>query len=413
MIYMKKIVFILMIVFISNTIFAQAGRVRISFAGFHCIRETADDILHLDGKMDEVFFNFSFTMADQNGGTKFKYQKRTQTYGDANGIFTNRISAGSALDLFGNLKGGIREGDSYSCNDIIGEYDMAAGDILSVIPTIWEWDPGPDNFNAYIGDLENSMSNINRLSPATSRAITSASFGLASIIASGGALAIPAFAAIMLRGASRVGTRPIGMTTDEKFVPNVMLLNAQALQNSMNRNFGYGMGVIPVQYNEEALGNTGCHGNYMILIKVEFFPTQSTTTNTSSTSKTTTSTLPVPVGAIKKTMGRTIPTMTNSGNFSITGTWTGSWGYGENSTTNNWLYQFNNDGTMKVLSPDGVTQANGNYTFINNVLSVTYNYTGGGAYSISGTYDANTGTLTGTWGRNYSTTDGGKWVLHK
>ena len=53
------------------------------------------------------------------------------------------------MDLFGNNKGGIKAGDNYRCNDLIGEYDMAEGDILTVILSGWEHDPISDNSIAF------------------------------------------------------------------------------------------------------------------------------------------------------------------------------------------------------------------------------------------------------------------------
>ena len=65
---MKKVFIASFVLVISCSAFAQqAGRVKISFAGFKCLKETADDILHLDGKADEVFLRFYFTLADKSG----------------------------------------------------------------------------------------------------------------------------------------------------------------------------------------------------------------------------------------------------------------------------------------------------------------------------------------------------------
>lgn len=103
---MKKIFLMISFALTVQFLLAQAGRIRISFAGFDCIRETWDDILHSDGKGDEVYFNFSFLLGDKNGTTKLNYEKRTPVYGDATGQFSNRISVGSWVDLFGNNRGG-------------------------------------------------------------------------------------------------------------------------------------------------------------------------------------------------------------------------------------------------------------------------------------------------------------------
>lgn len=132
---MKKFLLFSTMILATQLIMAQAGRIRISFAGFDCYRETWDDILQSDGKGDEVYFNFGFSLANKSGNTKLKYEKRTAVYGDATGPFSNRISAGSCTDLFGNQRGGIKAGDTYRCNDIIGEFDMDNGDFLTIVPT--------------------------------------------------------------------------------------------------------------------------------------------------------------------------------------------------------------------------------------------------------------------------------------
>src|SRR6478735_1869291 len=118
---MKKIITLAILAITLNTTFAQSGRIKVYFVGFECYRETWDDILQSDGKGDEVFFNFAFTLGDKNGNSKLSYEKRTPVYGDATGPFSNRISVGSCVDAFGNKKGGIKAGDTYRCNDLIGE----------------------------------------------------------------------------------------------------------------------------------------------------------------------------------------------------------------------------------------------------------------------------------------------------
>src|SRR6185295_14531797 len=66
--------------------------------------------------------------------------------------------------------------------------------------------------------------------------------------------------------------RPIGVTTNGEYSPKAVLFNANVMQQIAASNFGYGQGVIPVQYNEEALGNSRDHGNYVVLLKVDFTP---------------------------------------------------------------------------------------------------------------------------------------------
>ena len=66
---MKKMITFSLLCLVVSAMFAQGGRIKVYFSGFECYRETWDDILHSDGKGDEVFFNFAFTLGDKNGNS--------------------------------------------------------------------------------------------------------------------------------------------------------------------------------------------------------------------------------------------------------------------------------------------------------------------------------------------------------
>lgn len=410
-------IFITAMLFIATTAAQaqQAGRVKISFAGFKCLRETADDILHLDGKADEVFFRFYFTVADRNGNTKLKYSNQSDTYGDNYGPFGNRVNAGSAVDLFGNLKGGIKGGDNYYCNNIIGEYDLAAGDVLTVVPTIWEWDPGNGFESSFDATIDGAYTVINQKASAISnqRFATTGLIGASGtdmlgliLLDAGSFLSLKAFFNII--GELTPKPRPIGITKTGEYSPKAVLLNANVMQQISSSNFGYGAGVIPVQYNEEALGNTRDHGNYIVLLKVEFTPKPVAATplppppppptSTGNTSKN-------PTGNLRKTDK---PSSVNS----ISGNWAGTYGNGESNSPSFYSFRLNADGTMQVVAANGNVIANGNYTYTNNQLTGTYTYTNSGTFSFSATMEAN-GSLNGTWGSGSNVRGGGKWVMTK
>jgi len=268
---MKKIVLLGILNVMALTIFAQGGRIRISFAGFECYRETWDDILNADGKGDEVFFNFSFLLADKNGNSKLSYEKRTPVYGDATGHFSNRISAGSCVDLFGNLKGGIKGGDTYRCNDLIGEYDMADADILTIIPTAWEHDPIADNSISFTSTLKSFYNNINQKIAPIMIGFNVLTGNLAGVIFSTASLGLSKIKAGGDQGElGRPGTRPIGMEKFGDFTAKLVALNTPNLVNICNTDMGFGKGVIAVNYDETAVGNLRDHGNYTMLIRVEY-----------------------------------------------------------------------------------------------------------------------------------------------
>lgn len=408
---MKKLLFLFIAIAATSAVIAQAGRIRISFAGFDCYRETWDDILHADGKGDEVYFNFGFTLADKNGGTKLNYEKRTSVYGDATGPFSNRISAGSWVDIFGNNKGGIKAGDIYRCNDVVGEYDMADGDILTIVPTGWEHDPIADNSASFFSTMRSLYVSINQKVAPIMIAFHALTGNLAGVIYQGASLGLTKIKAGGDQGElGKAGTRPIGMEKYGDFIPKLVLLNTPNLNTICNSDMGFGKGVIGVNYDEAAVGNSRDHGNYTILLKVEFFPKQNTAPAPPPAASNTSNTPPPPPPPMNKNNGikkLDIPTSTSS----ITGIWKGTWGSGSNNGPGYYSFQFNTDGTMKLLDAQGNTIASGRYSFTNNQMTATYTYTNAATYTATGTLVNNQ--FNGTWGAGTNNSSGGKWMMNK
>lgn len=282
---MKNLLFILIILLSTLSITAQPGRVKVFFNGFICDRETWDDAMQLDGKGDEVFLTFQISVADANGNTKLTYEYKTQTYGDATGAFSNRISAGTCVDLLGGAKGGIKAGDRYLTTDLIGEFDIAASDLVSITPIIWEWDPAQDVVNPLLSKLKTATTDISRetakflgsadgtFSPAVSTIGDISKFIFPATL-----LLVPDFYSTIQSVIGQQGTRPIGTTAQGNFSPSVMVLSPQLMTNNARINMGHGAGVIPVKYFETELGNEREHGNYLVLLRTEFTPSQTTTT---------------------------------------------------------------------------------------------------------------------------------------
>jgi hypothetical protein len=403
---MKKLFSLLTVLLTVTAVVAQSGRIRVSFAGFDCYRETRDDILHSDGKGDEVYFNFGFTLADKNGNTKLTYDKRTSVYGDATGQFSNRISAGSFTDLFGNNRGGIKAGDNYRCNDLVGEYDMADGDILTVVPTGWEHDPISDNSAAFASTMRGLYSSINQKLAPIMIGFNVLTGNLGGVIYHAGSLGISSIKAGGDQGElGRAGTRPLGMEKYGDFTPKLVVLNTPNLAIICNSDMGFGKGVIGVNYDEAAVGNSRDHGNYIILLKIEFIPSQIASSNTIPPSA------PAPASSnmTKSTGFKQFNKVTT--NSSVAATWTGTYGNGQNSGPSFYSFRLNTDGTMQVVDANGNVIAKGNYNFSNNQLSGTYTYNNGGVFSVAATLSDNQ--LTGTWGSGASASGGGKWVMNK
>jgi hypothetical protein len=402
---MKKLLFFLITMLNMTLLFAQSGRIRISFAGFDCYRETWDDILHADGKGDEVFFNFNCMLGDKNGSPKFSYDKRTPVYGDASGAFSNRVNVGSWTG-FGHT-GGIKQGDTYRCNDIIGEYDMADGDILTIMPTGWEHDPVADNSASFFSTMRNTYASITQKSAPYINTYHAITANWVWLIINAVNFDISKSKPAGEQGElGRSGTRPIGMEKNGDFSPKLLLLSTSYLTRLCNTDMGYGKGVIAVNYDEVALGNLRDHGNYNILLKIEFFPAQNTTNTAPLPNKTTYKTTITNSGSTAP-----VPTSGTSAN-SITGIWKGSFGSGANNGPNYYSFQLNNDGTMQLLDVSGKSIATGNYKFYNNQLNGFYRYNGANngfsfAATLSGTQ------LNGTWGVGTNTSGGGRWIMSK
>ena len=396
---MKKLICFILILAAVSPVMAQSGRIRISFAGFDCYRETWDDILHADGKGDEVYFNFGFSLADKNGNSKLSYEKRTGVYGDATGQFSNRISAGSYVDLFGNNKGGIKAGDTYRSNTIVGEYDMADGDILTIVPTGWEHDPIADNSASFFFTMKGFYNSINQKLAPIMIGFNVLTGNLGGIIYQAGSLGISKINAGGNQGElGKAGTRPLGMEKYGDFSPKLVVVNTPNLNTICNSDMGFGKGVIGVNYDEVAVGNSRDHGNYTILLRIEFFPNQNATPAALPSSSTGST-------GIKKLE---VPANTSS----IAGTWKGTWGSGTNNSPNFYSFQFNADGSMSLLDAQGNTTAAGKYSWANNQLTVTYTYNNNsGTYSAIGSLSNNQ--LNGTWGAGTNGSGAGKWVMNK
>ncbi len=429
---MKKIIPFVILLSLSISATAQSGRIRISFVGFDCYRETWDDILQSDGKGDEVYFNFGFNLAGRNGNTKLTYEKRTNVYGDATGPFSNRISVGSCVDLFGGARGGIKAGDNYRCNDIIGEYDMADGDILTVFPTAWEYDPIADNRNAFTSTMSGFYNSLNQKIGPIMLGFNVLTGNLGAVVFQGTAMGLQK----LIRAGGdqgelgKPGTRPIGMEKFGDFTPKFLALNTPNLGTIANSNMGFGQGVIAVNYDEAAVGNLRDHGNYTILIKVEFFPSPASNPAPPPPAPRNGSTPPPPPPPAPRNGYTPPPPPPETGNNnatanyrkasrpeintgnSIAGKWTGTYGNGAGNAPNFYCFQLNTNGSMQLLDPNGNTIASGNYTFVNNQLTGQYTYNGSGTFSVSATLDAS-GTLNGTWGSGSNVQGGGKWIMTK
>jgi hypothetical protein len=188
------------------------------------------------------------------------------------------------------------------------------------------------------------------------------------------------------------------------FSPKLVVMNTPNLVTISNSNMGYGKGVIAVNYDEAAVGNLRDHGNYTILLRVEFTPTQNTTAPPSNTNNTTPPKSKSMSGF--KTMGGVPPAA-----GAVAGSWVGTYGTGQNNTPSYYSFKLNTDGTMQVVAANNSVIASGTYSFSNNQINGKYTYSNGGIFSFAATLSGSQ--LNGTWGSGTNVSGGGKWVMNK
>jgi len=413
-----KLLFSLLLILITSKAFSQwnfssPGRVKISLVSFYSNKETADDILDGDGKKDEIFFSFMYTVAGMNGNTKLSSKTNTGVFGDATGSFGSRISAGSATDIFGNNRGGIRTDDIVRCNFPILDVTIDVGDVISIVPSIWEWDN--TNFNVQLSFEEAIMAAfplMNTKIVETVKYCYPTTEDQSCFVRNGtGYLGLPNCSSILQAVSNRPGNRPIGMTSTGGYSPTVISMGAEILDKVAAIQFrnigsrGYSnVGNLPVAFDEEALGNTRDHGNYGMYLKIEFIKSAAPPPPP-----------PPPAPSPKYTKLPTTNKFPNQPNqtinAAITGKWTGTYGSGESATPTFYSFQLNADGTMQIFNESGGITANGTYSFINSVINANYKYTSGSEFSLTGIMQNNT--LSGTWGSYKNVSGGGKWVVNK
>src|SRR4051794_26633684 len=171
---MKKILLIITL-FGAVALHAQPpakGRVKIYLYSVRCDKETADDLFDGDGKGDEIYITVFYSVATSNGTTRYSSKVSTGIYGD-NRNWPARVKAGSA-----GVTGGIKAKDEVYINPLTEErmpvgderfkglpvidVELEAGDVLTIIPVLWEWDGNATNTqNSFESFLSNSFNSVN------------------------------------------------------------------------------------------------------------------------------------------------------------------------------------------------------------------------------------------------------------
>lgn len=431
---MKKIILLFIVAFSSSFGFAQGYTgVKITFHGFICHQQTADDIFDMDGAGDEIYIVFIQRFRNNTS------MKLSTVYGDSRKPIVKAM-AGSA-----SILGGIKTGDwvraqkeytpgSVPSDIVLLNMNLAANEMYLLTPTVWEYDNNGQYGGAFTTYQQATIAALNdpalfsRVSAANGT-INFSDPGNYNFLLPGRYYGLDDVYKTMFRPfANKADNRPVGLMTDMAFSSQIMLITPAIAIALSQYDFGHGKGIVPVQYNEISLGNTAYHGNYTILLKVEVpgYNPAAPPSNNNPAPPPAPAPAPTPAPAPsntginvanKKLANNKInmPTVVLS-NEILYGVWNGTRGFGTSATdevfsfkfSNNVFWLLKNDGSGTAIASGGYKIENGNF-----IATCTdgNNY----QYNISSaSYNSPGKELTGTWtctGSGYYKT--GKWISKK
>jgi hypothetical protein len=427
---MKKIFFIT-VLFGAATLYAQTpvkGKIKIYLHSIRCDQATDDDLFDGDGKGNEVFITVFYSVASSNGTTKYINKVSTGVYGD-NRNWPARVKAGTA-----GTTGGIKANDIVYVNPQTEERmpmgderfkglpvidaDLEAGDILTLIPVLSEWDgnttPTQNSFESYIW---NSFNNVN-----THMAGFTQTFDIKTVNRIFGDKGSNC---INMNGLTQIlqpvngwpGNRPIGMAQNGSYDPQVFVFNSVILENwttlmqpYYNNSNGYNL---QLYYDEPMLGNNRDHGRYALLIYPEFTksPPPPPPSNTSVNNNTITR---PPKPLTIKNPNNNLPVAINNKSLFV-GTWSGT------QTNETGLYPqaisfqlTSSNEFLMIQASTGIVAVRGTYTTSGTSISGSFKYlSSGDILSFTGSFDSNTQKMNCRIGLGSSTTGMGKWEVTK
>ncbi|MBK8952632.1 MAG: hypothetical protein IPM85_10465 [Chitinophagaceae bacterium] len=291
------------------------------------------------------------------------------------------------------------------------ETDLEAGDILTIIPVLWEWDNNSGNTqNSFESFLLNSFNNINlRMAGFTQKfdiKTANMQFG------DDGSNSINvASITQILQGVNGVpGNRPIGMALNASYNPQIFVFNANICENWNKIMQGYSTHNLPVYYNEPLLGNNRDHGKFALMIYPEFsksapsIPTSPKTSNNNI--------------SIIRNGDKPIKINNQTQNIissqALTGNWTGTQTNDNGMYPQTFSFELTGKGEFIIKDQAGILASKGTYTFSNNILAGSYKQLSSGEiFSLSATFDPATQKLSGTLGSGTATNGQGKWTATK
>lgn len=425
-----KIVLLIPALLITVYLFAQApakGKARIYLHSVHCEKETVDDLFDADGKGDEFFITVFYAVASSNGTTKYINKVSTGIYGD-NRNRPDRVKRGTA-----GPNGGMKPGDVASIHPQSESYmpigderfkglkaidvDLEAGDILTVLPVLWEWDGNPGNTqNAFESYLLNSFNNINVYMARYTQQFDMNTANRQYSDELSKSISLAGLTQILKAVSGVPGNRPVGMKEDGSYDPPVYVFNSAILENWQamiqpyyNSFYSYNA---YYRFDEPRLGNNRDHGKYMLMFYPEFSksaPPPPPANNNNNVAN---------GPSIVKNPGGKPATIKNP-SVAITtqlifpGTWSGTQTSATGLYPQNIGFELtaNNEFLIKTQST-GAIACRGTYTISGTSISGSYKQLSNSeTFSFTGSYDAATGKMTCTLGNNGSLTNQGKWVV--
>lgn len=98
-------------------------------------------------------------------------------------------------------------------------------------------------------------------------------------------------------------------------------------------------------------------------------------------------------------------------NHPLEGKWVGSYGFGNETPHAFFSFNIKPGGVIEELSQSGESKGDGTWSINGTTFSATYQWDAplNTIYSVVAVYDASKGKLTGSWGYNSSSTNGGFW----
>jgi hypothetical protein len=272
-----------------------ANRYRVTWNGLQVISETWDDVLNRDGQHDEVFFRCEKKKAKSDGTVIYGGNNTipfvSATMGDNSSPATlgPRIQAGSARQPWyqgGNVVGGFISGDQFpnppwqtpGANQLSNNYppcliwedNIDQDEVVSLIPTIWEWDGGGSFMNGWI----NWQVATDAQFGTRAKKVFGPAAGAYAWIFDAVSLGIQTAGTLqgLFAPGGQAGDRPIGMQkdpnnpTDGAFVPKLIELTKASAEALLKANLvGKGNGIFTVEYRDDPY----LRGDYLLYFQIE------------------------------------------------------------------------------------------------------------------------------------------------